>query len=771
MKIQRKIAIGYVVIVALIGGIVYTYLHEWRQMILLEREVKQIHELRQSVHDAYVQMLDLTMFGETILEWEKNDTAIYRAKRLEVDSILCGFKNYYSGERIDSLRYLMAEKETQLFHISHLFDRQQALGEELAERVPVIAYTSTQEPQKPKKKGGFLGLFKKKEKQQPQSATSSMLYTLNRDVERKQTEQNRLLAETIDSLAQRNLRINEQLKSFITALDGRVTDDLHVREAQIVEMRERTKVTIGGITAFIFILLVISYFIIIRDYGKKERGRRKLEESNRKNAELLEMRNKIILTISHDIRGPLNNILGYTELAMDTREKKKRNLQLKKVLGRSKHILHLVNNLLDVYRLNQAKETMHPVPFRISDLLNRVVDGVTQPINDKGLLFEHEFIGTDAVVKGDVDRIEQIINNLIANAVKFTSAGHIVFNATYMDGTFTMKVSDTGMGMTEEMMKRIYLPFERAASAENAEGYGLGLPIAHGIVTMLGGTINVESELNKGTTFTVILPLPITDEPVEEESVSFDASLHLPKNVIAIDDDILQLELVKEMLERNGVSCTICSKVDKLTEEMRKKNYDLLLSDIQMPNTDGFKLLELLRKSRIGNSKDIPVVAMTARSESEREALLDAGFDGCIFKPFSMNELLKVIASVVKGREPGSETDFSMMLANVSDKRKILRTMIESCEKDIVDLKIAMTTENRDSMRSIAHRMLPVWEMLLMDEILLAYRNVLKGVDSDMQTILAHTNHIITHIEHLIEDARNEINRIADEEKNTDSRG
>ena len=173
--------------------------------------------------------------------------------------------------------------------------------------------------------------------------------------------------------------------------------------------------------------------------------------------------------------------------------------------------------------------------------------------------------------------------------------------------------------MTEEMMKRIYLPFERAASAENSDGYGLGLPIAHGIVTMLGGTIDVESTLNQGTTFTVTLPLPITDEPVEEESVSFDASLHLPKNVIAIDDDMLQLELVKEMLERNGVSCTICSKVDKLTEELRKKNYDLLLSDIQMPNTDGFKLLELLRKSRIGNSKDIPIVAMTANDSKKRK--------------------------------------------------------------------------------------------------------------------------------------------------------
>lgn len=139
MKIERKIAIGYTIIVALIGGIVYTYLHEWRQMNRLEREVKEIHRLRQSVHEAYVHMLDLTMFGETILEWERADTTLYRAKRLKVDSILCEFKDYYSGERIDSLRVLMAEKEIQLFNISKLFEKQVELGEELAERVPVIA--------------------------------------------------------------------------------------------------------------------------------------------------------------------------------------------------------------------------------------------------------------------------------------------------------------------------------------------------------------------------------------------------------------------------------------------------------------------------------------------------------------------------------------------------------------------------------------------------------------------------------------------------------
>jgi len=766
MKIERKIAIGYTIIVALIGGIVYTYLHEWRQMNRLEREVKEIHRLRQSVHEAYVHMLDLTMFGETILEWERADTTLYRAKRLKVDSILCEFKDYYSGERIDSLRVLMAEKEIQLFNISKLFEQQVELGEELAERVPVIAYESTQEPEK---KSGFLGLFKKKEK--PQSTTTTKLYTLNRDVIKKQSEQSRQLSETADSLAHRNYVINQQLKGLIAAMDGRVTEDLQAREQQIIKTRERTKVYLGGITAFIFIALIASYFVIMRDYGKKERGRRKLEESNRKNAELLEMRNKIILTISHDIRGPLNNIIGYTDLAMDTREKKKRNLQLKKVLGRSKHILHLVNNLLDVYRLNQAKETMHPVPFRISDLLNRVVDGATQPINDKGLLFEHEFIGVDTVVKGDVDRIEQIINNLIANAVKFTSAGHIGFNVTYMDGTFTMKVSDTGMGMTEEMMKRIYLPFERAANAENSDGYGLGLPIAHGIVTMLGGTINVESELNKGTTFTVTLPLPVTNEPIEEESVSFDASLHLPKNVIAIDDDTLQLEVIKEMLERNGVSCKTCINAKELFEEMRNKDYDLVLTDIQMPDTNGYRVLELLRKSRIGNSRTVPVVAMTAREDGDRQALLDAGFDGCIFKPFSMVDLLQHLASVVMEREQNESADFSGLLAEVTDKRKVLELLLESCEKDMTDLKIAMTTEKVESMRNVVHRMMPMWEMLSMENTLLAYRKALKEQNNDIQALLVHTGQIITHIERLMEDARKEIERIADEETDTDSRG
>ena len=766
MKIQRKIAIGYTVIVALIGGIVYTYLHEWRQMNRLEHEVKEIHRLRQSVHEAYVHMLDLTMFGETILEWEKADTAVYRAKRLKVDSILCEFRNYCSGVRIDSLRLLMAEKEIQLFNISRLFDLQVELGEELAERVPVIAYESAQEPQK---KGGFLGLFKKRDKSR--STTSTKLHTLNRDVIRRQAEQHRQLSETADSLAQRNLNINLKLKSFITDLYERVTTGLQEREQQIIATRENTQIILGCMTVFIILMLILSYIIIMRDYAKKERGRRKLEASNRKNAELLEMRNKIIMTISHDIRGPLNGINGNAELAMDMRDKKRRNHKLKNITILCKHILHLVNNLLDVYRLDEAKETTIPVPFRLSELLERVADGVTHLTREKGLQFKHRYTNTDVTVKGDKDKIERIINNLITNAVKFTSEGSVGFKASYDDGRLTMEVSDTGVGMSEEMMRRIYVPFERATNENNTDGYGLGLPITKGLVALLGGTIAVESKEGSGTLFTVTLPLPVTGESADEEPVMTDALLHLPKSVIAIDDDALQLEVIKEMLERNGVSCMICDTTRVLLEEIRNKGYDLVLTDIQMPGTNGFGVLELLRKSRIGNSRSIPVVAMTAREDGDKGAFLDAGFDGCIFKPFSMSDLLQCLASVTGGNGKDGGTDFSGLLAEVTGKKKVLCKLLESCEKDITDLKIAMTTGKVESMRNVVHRMMPIWEMLSMEKILLAYRKTLKDPSSDNQTILTHTEQIITHIERMMCDARKEIERIVDEEKNTDCRG
>ena len=180
--------------------------------------------------------------------------------------------------------------------------------------------------------------------------------------------------------------------------------------------------------------------------------------------------------------------------------------------------------------------------------------------------------------------------------------------------------------MSEDALLRIFRPFERLGYVRNAEGFGLGLPITKGLVNLLGGTIDVTSGIDQGSTFRVTLPLKTTDETVESENLIIPHPAHLPRNVLVIDDDTMLLNVIKEMLERNGMNCTTCVTSKDVVKAMRGKDYDLLLSDIQMPGTNGIDLLTLLRNSNIGNSRTIPIVAMTARGDRDKEAFLHAGF-------------------------------------------------------------------------------------------------------------------------------------------------
>ena len=265
------------------------------------------------------------------------------------------------------------------------------------------------------------------------------------------------------------------------------------------------------------VLLIVSYLIIQRDIREKTSTQQQLKDTIEQNTALLEMRKKIILTITHDIRGPLNTISGSAELTMETRNKRERNRYLTNIRILCKHILHLLNNLLDMYRLSESKEKRNDVPFKLDTLLERIATGFTLTVNNKGIVFSHDFTGTDITVKGDSDRIEQIIDNLLTNAIKFTEAGTIVFAADYKDETLFLKISDTGIGMSEDMLKRIFQPFERSTSKTNPSGFGLGLAITKGLITLLDGNITVKSEMGKGTTFLITLPLPFTTEGIEEE--------------------------------------------------------------------------------------------------------------------------------------------------------------------------------------------------------------------------------------------------------------
>ena len=769
IALQHKILTGYAILVAVIGSMAATLLHERNRVFEIETEMRRLNLVQRDVNTAHRYITRLAMRGETALAWEEANFEEYRSLRLQIDTMLQimhkGNEEFVSRAQIDTLRHLLANKEEYLYQIMQLFHEQ----EEADSLLPVVAQQAVQPRTVTRKKKGIAGWFGAKETVQVPPNTTR-LNTLSEKLLSIQEERQEAIDTYTDSLRNHNKELNRKLRTLINTMNEQTEQVLEAKSRHLQESYDRSMHIITWLVISAIILIAASYLIIQRDLREKTKTRKRMEETIEQNTALLEMRKNIILTISHDIRAPLNIISGNAELAMDTRDRKRRNIYLDNVGTVCRHVVHLLNNLLDVYRLNEAKELRNAVPFSLHGLLERTASGFSHVVNNKGILFRHTFENTEVKLYGDADRIEQIIDNLLTNAVKFTEAGTITFNARYDGGRLFIEVKDTGMGMSEETISRIFRPFERQASQGNANGYGLGLPITKGLVNLLGGTIEVTSRVGNGSTFRVALPMPVTDEPIESENRILPHPGNFPGNVLVIDDDSMLRDVVKEMLERNGVACTTCATAKEVVKAMRGKDYDLLLSDIQMTGTNGFELLILLRNSNIGNSRTIPVVAMTARGDRDKEAFLDAGFADCIYKPFSSSELLSLISTVKRCRMDDNRViDFSVPLSEVSDKVKLLRSFIDQFEKDMEELSSGMNDSDRHKLREIAHRMQPMWELLQMEDTLSAYRALLKDGTASDEVVREQTRQIMECTAMLMAEAENEIKRVKDETENTDS--
>ena len=773
MKIllQHKIFVGYFLLMAIIGSMVAIVLHERNRVRKIEDESITILQTQNDINTAHRYVTALVTYGESVLVWDNEDTLAYRKRRVQTDSMLQVLRvqceDFIRPAQIDSLRTLLSAKEAHLFQIMEASRKQRQTDSLLLNQKPTVT-THTTTKTVTRKKKGIAGLFGGKETVQLPVTTRQT--TLDKKLISQINRQQRDIDTYTDSLRLCNKELNRKLRMLITSLDEQTWIAFRNKEARLKASYERSTVIITGLIIFSIILLVILYLVIQRDIKVKAKNRKHLEETIEQNIALLEMRKNIILTISHDIRAPLNVISGSAELAVDTREKKRRNTHLNNIRIVCRHVVHLLNNLLDVYRLNEAKETCNDVPFNLNALLERIAFGFSHVVNNKGILFSHDFTDTDVKLCGDVDRIEQILDNLLSNAVKFTETGTISLNARYNEGKLVLEVKDTGIGMSEDALSRIFRPFERLDSVRNAEGFGLGLPITKGLVNLLGGTIDVTSDIDRGSTFRVTLPLKTTDETIESESLTIPHPAHLPQTVLVIDDDAMLLDVIREMLERNGMNCTVCTTTKDVVKAMRGKDYDLLLSDIQMPGTNGFDLLTLLRRSNIGNSRTIPIIAMTARGDRDKEAFLHAGFTDYIYKPFSSSELLGLLSRIkTDRREEKPEVDFSPVLSEVSDKHKALLSFISQSERDREELDAAIKNGDRQKLREITHRMQPMWELLRMEEPLLAYRTLLKDCETSDKELNEYTRQIIDSTATLIRAAEAEIKRLTNETEDTDS--
>ena len=721
MKIVRtKIAIGYILIISLIINIGYIWFNEWSAVEKLEIKNQQIDDFRKEIDDIHIRLIEFSLFGETILEWKDEDLGHYQAQRMSIDSMLCRFKTSYPAERIDSVRHLLEDKERQMCQIVQILEHQQAINDKITSQVPVIAQKSVQEqPKKPKRKG-FLGIFGKKEEAKP-TATTTMLRSLNRNMIAEQQAQSRRLSEHADSLAARNAELNRQLQGLVVQIDEKVQADLQKREAEIAAMRERSFIQIGGLTGFVVLLLIISYIIIHRNITRIKRYKREtadlieqLKQSVEQNEALIASRKKAVHTITHELRTPLTAITGYAGLMRKDYKTDKIGDYIQNIQQSSDRMREMLNILLSFFRLDNGKEQPNISPCRISAIIHTLETEFMPIAMNKGLALTIH-CHKDALVRTDKERILQIGNNLLSNAIKFTENGSVSLTMGYDNGMLKLIVKDTGSGMTEEEQQRVFGAFERLSNAAAKDGFGLGLSIVQRIVSMLGGTIRLESDKGKGSRFTVEIPMQTAEElpeQINKTQIHHNRTFH---NVIAIDNDEVLLLMLKEMYAQEGIHCYTCTDAAELMEMIRKKKYNLLLTDLNMPDINGFEVLELLRTSNVGNSKTIPVVVTTASGSCSKEELIGRGFADCLLKPFSISELMEVSDKCAMTDTLDEKPDFTSLLSYGSES-VMLNKLITETEKEMQAIRDAERRKDLQELDALTHHLRSSWEILRADQ-------------------------------------------------------
>ena len=719
---QHKIFIGYFLLMAIIGSMVAIVLHERNRVQKIEDESITIFQTQHDINTAHRYVTALVTYGESVLVWDNEDILAYRKRHMQTDSMLQVLRvqceDFIRPTQIDSLRTLLAAKEAHLFQIMEA-SRKQRQTDSLLFNQKLIVITHTATKTVIRKKKGIAGLFGGKETVQLPITTRQT--SLDKNLILQINRQQRVIENYTDSLRLCNKELNRKLRMLITNLDEQTWTAFRNKEVRLKASYERSTVIITGLITFSVALLVVFYLIIQRDIKKKVHARKERERlinelnlSVERNNVLIASRKKAVHTITHELRTPLTAITGYAELLQKECNKENSVHFLQNIQQSSGRMRDMLNTLLDFFRLDNGKEQPKMQPCRISAITQTLETEFMPVAMNKGLslIVKNE---SDAIILTDKERIIQIVNNLLSNAIKFTEVGGVSLTTDYTDGVLTLIVEDTGTGMTKDEQECVFGAFERLSNAAAKDGFGLGLSIVQRIVAMLGGTVLLESERGKGSRFTVEIPMLTAGEQPKQSYQGYARRNEAYHEVIAIDNDEVLLLMLKEMYAQEGVHCDTCTDAAELIELIRKKEYSLLLTDLNMPDINGFELLELLRTSNVGNSKTIPVVVTTASGSCSKEELMERGFSGCLLKPFSISELMEVSDKCAMQGNRNEKPDFTSLLS-YGNEAVMLEKLITETEKEMLSVMDAEQRKDLQELDTLTHHLRSSWEILRADQ-------------------------------------------------------
>ena len=718
-KLRAKITLGYIVILIVGISMAILLLHERKRMQQIETETEDIRHARLDINAVHHRIATLAILGESVIGWKKTDSTRYRILRLRTDSLLQALKphcrDYVRPTQIDMLRSLLADKETHLRHIMEAMERQNEADSLLVNHLPEVARRATRVRTIKQKKSGLAGFFGGKKTVQI-IPSAKELHQFSDSLTALQRKQAAEMDAYTDSLRTRNRTLNAQLDRLITELDRQAQEAFTQKERKIAEAQTVSVRLFTATISAAIILLFLSYLTIHRELKRNADEKKKrekligeLQESNEANEKLIKLRRNLIQNVTHELRTPLTVISGNAELLLNDTEADSQLRHAQTIHDAAGRMAGMINNLLVYFRLDSGKETPSVKPFKLRSIAGTLETEFAPLAKNKGLNFKIES-ETDEIVSGDRNRIISIGGNLLSNAIKFTKNGIVTLSTNYKNDVFTLSVSDTGTGMTKEQQVRIFTPFERLGNAVTEDGFGLGLAIVADTMKLLKGSIAVESEPGKGSRFTVSLPLPKAEETMATEKANAGHSTLSGCSVLAIDNNGMLLDMIKDMYKQSGVECDTCQSVDELTDLMRTKDYDLLITDLKMPEVNGYELLELLRTSEIGNSQTIPVVAATAAGYVEEEELIKKGFAAVLYKPYSIDELLAVTESCIKPNGVNN-IDLSPLLT-FGDKRRTLEKLVTTTLSDMDEVGKAAEVGDMEALDGWVHHLRSSWMLI-----------------------------------------------------------
>lgn len=531
------------------------------------------------------------------------------------------------------------------------------------------------------------------------------------------------------------------IKELTTYQIDKIIETLQEREYQtnIERLNEKNNSLkeSSRLVAFVgFAALIVAVFFMswtLQSLNKARRLQKNIQEAKKHAEKLLISREQLIYTITHDIKAPISSILGFLDLMAEDKLSQKQQYYIGNIYSSTSHILDLVRNLLDFHSIEkEIPKLTNNIAFLPSSLINNAYDSFLPLAQKKKISLEIDsMLAESKAFLSDPYYIRQILNNLLSNAVKYTPEQGRIVLITSIDEQNRWKISvhDNGVGIAYKDQEKIFDEFVRLTKQQNeTEGTGLGLTISKKLATLLGGVIELESKEGAGSIFTLTIPLtPVVEEAfiIQHDKTSDTSSIR----ILFVDDDRVQLNLLSELMKRESLSCVCCLSAHEALNILKKKSFDLVFTDIYIPDMDGFELMKRIKELDIPNAETIPVIAFSAVCKKSEEELKAVGFSGYIVKPFKVQQLLEIIEkhtsferktdeTYPENDESGWQKIMAFVAGDQDAATKIIDSFIEEMNKDKELLKNAFQISDNDAIKKISHKMLTLMRMISAQDII-----------------------------------------------------